>query len=237
MVTIHSEGDTGTAHPMFAKIRLLLAKAEAEGVTPQERDALNAKAAELAAKHGINIAMAASSRPGSDELMIKEFEIDGDFREEQATLMYYVLEGHGSKCVLTGAGVSAVGHESDIERGELLLTSLLLQMHSSVLNECPGTSVTARAAWMVGFAQAIKDRLAAAALKARMEAEGEHGSSHVALVLQSREVAVKAAFAEEFPAATRGRGRRADMGGYRAGQRATMGGSSVSKAARGALAG
>jgi hypothetical protein len=234
---IENIGDTGTASPMLDKIRKLLAKAEAEGVTPAERDALNAKAAEMAARHGINLAMAASSRPGSDELVLKEYEIGGDYRREQATLMYYVLEGTGSKCVLTAMGLTAIGHQADIERGEVLATSLALQMASSVINECPSSAYTVRSGWMNGFAIAIRDRLAASETKARMEAEAQHGKDSVALVLQSREVAVKAAFAEEFPDVSHGRARRVDAGGYRAGQRATMGGTSVKRGSRGALAG
>jgi hypothetical protein len=224
---IDNIGDTGTAHPKLDKIRKLLAKAEANGTTPEERDALNAKAAAIAAEHGINIAMAASSRPGSDELVLKEYEIDGDYSREQATLMYWVLEGTGSKCCLTAAGLTAIGHQCDIDRGEVLFTSLCLQMASSVLNECPGSSYSVRAGWMTGFTQAIRDRLKAAESKARADAEAEHGKDNVALVLQSREVAVKAAFKEEFPTVGRSRGRAGSAGGYAAGQRATMGGSSV----------
>jgi hypothetical protein len=234
---IENLGQTSNGHPMLRKIRALLAKAEAEGVTPQERDALNAKAADLAAKHGIDIAMAASARPGSDELVLKEFDIDGDYVDEQSRLMYYVLEGCGSKCILTAVGVTAIGHESDIERGEILFTSLLLQMGSSVLNECDSDLITVRSGWMNGFAQAIKDRLAASALKAKMEAEAQHGKDSVALVLRSREVAVKSAFAEEFPETSRSRARNFSNAGYAAGQRATMGGTHVGRSAKGALVG
>ena len=71
--------------------------------------------------------------------------------------------------------------------------------------------------------------------KARTDAEAEHGKDSVALVLQSREVAVKAAFKEEFPAVGRSRGRAGSAGGYAAGQKATMGGSSVSRGGRVAI--
>ena len=47
-------------------MRKLLAKAEAEGVTPDEAQALTAKAAELMAKYGIDRALLAARRPETD---------------------------------------------------------------------------------------------------------------------------------------------------------------------------
>ena len=48
---------------LLERVRKLLAKAEAEGVTSAEAEALTAKAAELIARHGIDRALLAADRP------------------------------------------------------------------------------------------------------------------------------------------------------------------------------
>ena len=47
---------------LLNRVRKLLAKAEAEGVTPPEAEALTAKAAELMARYGIDRARLAATR-------------------------------------------------------------------------------------------------------------------------------------------------------------------------------
>src|SRR5256885_765879 len=51
---------------LLDRVRKLLAKAEAEGVTPPEAEALTAKAAELMARYGIHRARLAATRPAPD---------------------------------------------------------------------------------------------------------------------------------------------------------------------------
>src|SRR3974377_128767 len=51
---------------LLGRVRKLLAKAEAEGVTPAEAEALTAKAAELMARYGIDRARLAAARPETD---------------------------------------------------------------------------------------------------------------------------------------------------------------------------
>ena len=51
---------------LLDRVRKLLAKAEAEGVTAEEAQALTAKAAELMAKYGIDRALLAAARPETD---------------------------------------------------------------------------------------------------------------------------------------------------------------------------
>ena len=54
-------------NPLLERVRKLLAKAEAGGVTPAEAEALTAKAAELMARYGIDRALLASRRPETDQ--------------------------------------------------------------------------------------------------------------------------------------------------------------------------
>src|SRR5690348_17460158 len=53
---------------LLNRVRKLLAKAEAEGVTPPEAEALTAKAAELMARYGIDRARLAATRPDTDQI-------------------------------------------------------------------------------------------------------------------------------------------------------------------------
>jgi cytosine/adenosine deaminase-related metal-dependent hydrolase len=46
-------------NPLLERVRKLLAKAEAQGATPAEAEALTAKAAELMARYGIDRALLA----------------------------------------------------------------------------------------------------------------------------------------------------------------------------------
>src|SRR5438552_16601111 len=55
-----------TPDALLARVRKLLVKAEADGVTPAEAQALTAKAAELMAKYGIDRALLAAARPETD---------------------------------------------------------------------------------------------------------------------------------------------------------------------------
>ena len=52
---------------LLERVRKLLAKAEAAGVTGPEGEALTAKAAELMARYGIDRALLAAARPETDQ--------------------------------------------------------------------------------------------------------------------------------------------------------------------------
>jgi len=232
---IENTEDTGSQlNPKLATIRGLLAKAQGTD-NEQEREAFNAKAADLSAKYGVDMAMAAAAGAGSkDELCLKEFEMAGEYGREQMVLLYYVLEGSGCKCCLTSEGLTAIGFVSDLERGELLYTSLLLQMVSSVENECPSESHNPRAGWMNGFSQAVGDKLRAAKLRAQQEAGRQHGTGKAEVALRTREQLVMDAFKEEFPEVG-ARNLSTHSGGYAAGQRASVGGPSVGGQGRRAI--
>jgi hypothetical protein len=233
---IENIGDSGSKnHPKLNTIRGLLAKANAEGVTPAEAETLLAKAREMSARHGIDMAMAAAAGSKEDELCLKEFETEGEFDREQATLLYYVLEGSGAKCIMTSLGLSAVGFTSDLERGELLYTSLLLQMTSSVINECPSDTHRERAKWMVGFAQAIGLRLTEARLAAQKDAGSQYDTGKMELALRSREELVREAYEAEFPVRGHGRMQRASWGGMQAGRNAVLSGTGVGGRGRAAI--
>src|SRR5579864_7670175 len=61
---------------LLDRVRKLLAKAEAEGFTPPEAEALTAKAAELMARYGIDRARLAAARPDTDRPDSRISDID-----------------------------------------------------------------------------------------------------------------------------------------------------------------
>src|ERR1035441_8326864 len=77
----------GPSHPLLARVRKLLAKAEAEGVTPPEAQALTAKAAELMAKYGIDRARLAATRPDTDRPGNRIIDIGNPWAQVRAHLL------------------------------------------------------------------------------------------------------------------------------------------------------
>src|ERR1700735_2749672 len=72
---------------LLDRVRKLLAKAEAEGVTPPEAQALTAKAAELMARYGIDRALLAAVRPETDAPGSRLVELDNPGKRVKAQLL------------------------------------------------------------------------------------------------------------------------------------------------------
>ncbi|HMD23265.1 MAG TPA: DUF2786 domain-containing protein, partial [Streptosporangiaceae bacterium] len=118
---------------LLNRVRKLLAKAEAEGVTPPEAEALTAKAAELMARYGIDRARLAASRPETDRPGSRVIDIDNPWAQVRAHLLAGLAGAMRCQCVLLhtsgpGARIHVFGYASDLERADILYTSLLLQM-------------------------------------------------------------------------------------------------------------
>jgi Protein of unknown function (DUF2786) len=218
----------------LSKIRKLLAKASAEGCTDAERDMLNAKAAELCAKYGIDRARAANAGTNGDEIALSPYCFYDATHAAQAELMYYIAEALGCQAILIkseadpnfeSTGLTVIGYLSDVERAEMFFESLYLQMISGAIK----FAARDRKSFMRGFSVEIGDRIKAAENQARAE-EAPAGSS-TALVLASREVAVRKAFTDEFPHRSYGRSGSLSVNGYAAGRAAAkaanLGGRSV----------
>src|ERR1700758_4406754 len=69
---------------LLDRVRKLLAKAEAEGVTPPEAEALTAKAAELMARYGIDRARLAAARPETRRPDSRIIDIDNPWGQGPA---------------------------------------------------------------------------------------------------------------------------------------------------------
>jgi hypothetical protein len=213
-------------------IRKLLAKAE-RTATQAEADAYNEKAAELMARHGVDAAMlAAAGEAPRDVIGSRRIAMTDPYSAEKATLAGRIAYASGCRSVrhlgLTRRQVDAVtvlGFQSDLERVDVLYTSLLVQATRGVVQQRPawgGESVAAfRRTWLIGFANAVTHRLMAANHRAVAEhdAAATAGPS-AALVVVARSTMVKKAFDEQYGHLKAGRPRQLSGSGYAAGQSA-----------------
>jgi len=233
---------------LLEKVRKLLAKAEDEACTPAEAEAFTAKAAELIAKYGIDAALLAEARPGSDRVGDRAVPFDPPFALDKAGLLATVavalrcgvvrrkdLGADGRRRIV----VHLFGYGADLERVDLLCTSLLVQaVHAMAGEVVPvGESAAAyRRSWYAGYTLAIGRRLRAAEESAVVSSATADAGRSLALVLADRSAAVDAALRVAYPLTRPGRGRSLSgsggRSGYVAGQRADLGDARVGAARR-----
>lgn len=226
---------------LLDRVRKLLAKAEAEGVTVAEAQALTAKAAELMAKYGIDRALLAATRPETDKPDNRIVEIYNPWARVQAHLFCGLAAALRCQCILlparTGQRVHIFGYASDIERADVLYTSVLIQMwHGLIAAEVPVRADSVRAwrrSWLLGFAAAVIARVRAAEQRAEQAASAEPGdSSRAALVLADRSLVIRQNVAHAYPRTRPARVTYTGTGygaGYAQGKRADIGTSRVGR--------
>ncbi|HXW45671.1 MAG TPA: DUF2786 domain-containing protein [Streptosporangiaceae bacterium] len=221
---------------LLDRVRKLLAKAEADGVTLEEAQALTAKAAELMAKYGIDRALLAARRPETDQPASRLVDIYNPWARVQAHLLCGLAGAMRCQCILLPSGqgqrVHMFGYASDIERADVLYTSVLVQMWRGLIGaEVPARASSVRAwrrSWLLGFAAAVIARVRAAEERAERTATatsaGPHGSA--ALVLADRSVVIRRNVATAYPVTRTARLTYTGSGfgaGYRQGERADIG--------------
>ena len=119
---------------LLNRVRKLLAKAEAEGVTPPEAEALTAKAAELVARYGIDRARLAATRPDTDRPGSRIIDIDNPWAQVRAHLLAGLAGAMRCQCVLlstTRPGAS---------RFSLITRRVLPRADSSLTSAMPSIS-------------------------------------------------------------------------------------------------
>ena len=221
---------------LLDRVRKLLAKAEAEGVTPPEAEALTAKAAELMARYGIDRARLAASHPDTDRPESRIIDIGNPWAQVRAHLLAGLAGAMRCQCVLLGtdrpgARVHVFGYASDLERADILYTSLLLQMARGLAAaDVPDGGRSSRAwrrSWLLGFVTAVIGRVRSAEERAASGAEGDTGSGpSTALVLADRAVVIRRQLEEAYPVTRRTRitySGRGYSAGYAQGQQADIG--------------
>ena len=214
-------------------IRKLLSRAESTDFE-SEREACLAKVAELMARHSIEEALvwASADREGPEAPTERLLVVPPPYAARKVSLFGAVGQHAGCTVIDIGADhagvrrVAVVGFPGEIDRMELLTTSLLVQLTRSMLggNGGPRRSAGATAAWrrsfITGFTLRVAERLeearraeaGAAGRRRGGDADG-HGRS-VAVVLADREAAVAAEVRRRYPYL---RSRRMDAGSSRDG--------------------
>jgi hypothetical protein len=232
---------------MLEKVRKLLAKAEDPGCTPAEAAALNDKAAELIAKYGVDRALLAVVAPESDLVGDRVITVVAPYALDKSGLLATVSRALRCRPVRRkewlgdayGYAMHLFGFSSDLERTEMLYTSLLVQAaYGLAAAPVPGWESPAafRRSWLEGFTYAVGIRLREAEERA-----STRSGPGTALVLVDRSGRVDARVAECYPRLrTSGPRRLQGSGvgdGYQAGQRADLGGVGLARRPRPSLHG
>src|SRR5215469_16560462 len=149
---------------LLDRVRKLLAQAEDDAVTPAEAEAFTAKAAELMARYGIDRALLAAARPDTDRPDSRVIDVPNPWSQVKAHLLGGLATAIRCACVLLprsggGTRVHVFGYASDLERAEILYTSLLVQMaHGLAATVVPASARSVRAyrrSWLLGYTSAV----------------------------------------------------------------------------------
>jgi hypothetical protein len=234
---------------MMDRVRKLLAQAEDEGCSPEEAESFTAKAADLMARYGIDRALLGALHPDSDRPADKKFAFAAPWADVKAHLLGAVASALRCQCVQTqtddGPRLHVFGYASDLERAEMLFTSLLVQMARALAREIvPGTGNAAKAwrrSWMLGFCAAAVARVRAAEAAAVVAADAETGAAAAGgteVVLADRSLTVRLQVSATYPRLKKKRVTYSGSGyrdGHAAGQRADIGGSKLGGRPAGAI--
>ncbi|GLF96049.1 DUF2786 domain-containing protein [Streptomyces yaizuensis] len=211
---------TGYEPRMLARIRALLAKAEAT-TFPEEAEALTAKAQELMARHALDEASLPEHR--ADTPSAARIGVDAPYEEAKAILLDAIADANRCRAVWNGdlGFTTVVGFESDLEAVELLYTSLLVQgttamTRAEAAQRAGGRrrTKTFRQSFLLAYAVRLGERLARAT-------ESVHAPADLLPVLATREIAVSSRADELFPHTTSTRIRGAtDESGWHEGREA-----------------
>ncbi len=228
---------TDAPERLLDRVRKLLAQAEDDAVTPAEAQAFTAKAAELMAKYGIDRALLAAERPETDQAANRILDIDNPWAREKAHLLCGLASALRCQCILLGGSrpgsrVHIFGYGSDIDRTDVLYTSVLIQMaHGLAGARVPEWSSSPRAwrrSWLLGFATAVVARVRQAEHGAVLAATARQspGSDRTALVLADRSLVIRKHVEQAYPVTRKARVTYSGSGyrdGFARGERADLG--------------
>ncbi len=178
---------------LLERVRKLLTMAERTD-NPAEADAFSRKAAELIARHRIDITDLQRHEPG--DLVIEAVPLGrGAYVRARFHLLAGIAEAHGCMATFmtmaTGTVAHVTGYHSDVEAVRVLFTSLHQQMSVRASGErrsTPAATQRYRRSFMFGFAAQVAEMMSEAH-KAAVEAHPEGES--VLPVLADRDARVK----------------------------------------------
>lgn len=236
------------------RINKLLRKAES--TTPEEAELLFAKAAELMAKYQIEEAMLKAREPKARGSVQREkFYSVSIWRFPIAEMKWRIAMAMGLKVIKLESNIwrevndklykeneqyEMFGFPEDLEHFKMIVTSLEVQMLRAELawwqkneqhykHEKKSAQHNVRRGFMFAFAQGAAAKYQEVGRKAQKEAEAEHGSDSVALVLRDKSLEISDVFSKAYPSTRRVADKKnrgdawAQSSGYEAGQRADVG--------------
>jgi hypothetical protein len=224
------------------KVRKLLTQAEDSGVTPEEAQTFAAKAAELLARHGLDIATVRAEKGQQPEgLSYYEFTVSGHgwHGKARASLVYSVAQAYG--CAVCTIGnkmdgkdrlVAMIGTASMIEALKILLPSIVVQAETSGAKATKahmaqvGTTFAKAAdknierrnflrSYLKGYGIGVADKITATRTAMTGEVKGKPGE----LVLVSEADRIKADFTKRFPKLSTTAADKVSVAGLVAGKR------------------
>jgi hypothetical protein len=188
------------------------------------------------ARYGIDRARLAAARPDTDRPDSRIIDIDNPWAQVRAHLLAGLAGAMRCQCILLspergGARVHVFGYASDLERADILYTSLLLQMANGLTAAVVPARVSSprawRRSWLLGFVAAVVARVKAAEDRAAAAASAtERSGPSTALVLADRSVVIRRNVEEAYPVTRKARLTYTGNGyrdGYAKGQQADIG--------------
>ncbi|MEU7570304.1 DUF2786 domain-containing protein [Micromonospora sp. NPDC049240] len=233
---------TQATEGMLSKIRGLLAQAEHEGTSKTESETFMAAATRLMAKYGVERAMLGALHPETDRVADKIIVVPAPYAASKLRLLWAIASALGADGVKRRAAKGTAelhlfGMESDLERIDLLYTSMLLQCQRfQEIDWRTMPSFVDKRTWKVdyveGFRSEVHRRLKEVEARAKQQAQAEQtGGPSVDLVLADRSALVQKAKADAYSSTRKSSYSRRVGAGYgqgtSAGQRADLGGSRI----------
>lgn len=221
---------TDEQEKMLKRVQGLLAKAEDEGATEEEADALTAKAAELMAKYSIDAALLSAKADVREIPCDKKIKFEGSYCRQHVFLYYAILRAFGGEGLLTVSPTRGRNHnidyyvlhvygfEANLFAVDVLYTSLYQQgVTRSKRVPYYEHAKTWRVSFWTGFTSVVSKRLEDA--NATVKDAGEPGT---ALVLRDRTAVVKAKMGADHPRMRSSRAQTSvnSANGYNAGEAA-----------------
>lgn len=223
------------------RIRSLLAKAEATEYE-HEREAFMKAATDQMAKYGVEQAMLDATKkvrekPSNRRVVIE----DGQYIDRRSDLASWLTAAMNLKGAIwteqrrrgKARILHVFGYESDLDRFDMLYTSLSLQMASGLTRVKPPQGEHPRAfrnAWMLGFISKVTAMVKEREKQAVQEAETKTTGTEV--VLRDRRMVVEEEFTAAYPKLGKAKKRyMSSAAGFERGQvagaRANLGGTGV----------
>jgi len=194
-------------------VNALYAKANAEGVTPEEKKMLEDKANELMVRHGVEIALDKSSE---DKIIREVFSFAAPYAVQKSLLYNAIAKIFRCRIIKSGKNCHLFGFRSDYDKVEFLFSLIINQAFVDLSKLKIPAGVNAKSykiSWWYGFTDEIRVRLEAANEKVGTDTVPEY-----AVAIFDRDRAVNLEVHSKFPHVTSTTRYYRQNGGYATGK-------------------